>query len=294
MNSTEEKSRLTVKLILMAAVFSCSMSSAFFKYMTAPSSIAATYRLGWTVVLLTPIVLLNRKSRAELFALKWKDIAFCLMSGVFFAFHLFVWFESLNNTSITSSTVLVNTEVMFAAFGYLFFFGKRLKRMEITAIAIAFLGSVVIATADRGGESGALWGDILALAAALFTAIYTLIGTRERSHISTMVYTYVLYWGSFLTLVLVDTVTGTPLLGYEPINWVMSLCLAVFCTLLGHSIFSWCLKYLTPTYVSTAKLAGPVFASISAFVLFGEVPGVTQILGAVVVLYGVYLYARNS
>ena len=43
-------SNLKAKLILLAGVFSCSMSSAFFRYMTAPSTIAATYRLGWTVL----------------------------------------------------------------------------------------------------------------------------------------------------------------------------------------------------------------------------------------------------
>ena len=135
---------------------------------------------------------------------------------------------------------------------------------------------------------------VLALAAAVFSTCYTLIGTRERSRISTMVYTYVLYWGSFLALLALDFGTGTRLFGYEPVNWVMSFLLAVFCTLLGHSVFSWCLKYLTPTYVSTVKLAGPVFASVIAVFLFGEIPGLIQLLGAVVVLSGVYLYAKSS
>jgi len=262
--------------------------------MTAPSIVAATYRLGWTVLLLTPVIFSKEQTRKELFSLKKKDFAFCGLSGVFLAFHFFVWFESLNHTSIASSTVLVNTEAIFAALGYLLFFGKRIKKMEVAAIAVAFFGSVLIATADNGGGESALWGDVCAVMAALFSACYTLIGTRERSHISTTVYTYVLYWGSFLVLLLMDLVTGTSVIGYEPINWAMSLCLAVFCTLLGHSVFSWSLKYLTPTYVSTAKLAEPVFASVTAVFLFGEMPGVVQIAGAVVVLAGVYLYAKNS
>ena len=169
-------------------------------------------------------------------------------------------------------------------------------KKEILAIGIAFLGSVVIAMADTGGGAGknAVLGDILALLAAFFSACYTLIGTRERSHMSTIVYTYVLYWGCFLSLLVFDAVSGVPMTGYEPINWIMSLCLAVFCTLLGHSVFSWSLKFLTPTYVSTVKLAGPVFASISAILLFGEIPGLIQVAGAAVVLAGVYLYAKNS
>ncbi len=127
-------SNLKAKLILLAGVFSCSMSSAFFRYMTAPSTIAscsmssaffrymtapstiaATYRLGWTVLLLTPLIFSKRETRKELLSLKGKDLAFCGLSGLFLAMHFVVWFESLSNTSIASSTVLVNTEVAFAA-----------------------------------------------------------------------------------------------------------------------------------------------------------------------------------
>jgi len=290
---TKETSNLRARAILCMGVFTCSMSSIFFKYMNAPSMVAATYRLGWTVLLLTPLVFWKAETRKELFSLKGKDFAFCGLAGIFLAFHFMVWFESLNLTSVASSTVLVNTEVIFAAFGYLLFFKKKIKGTEAAAIAVAFFGSILIATADNSGGESALLGDLCAAAAALLSACYTLIGTRQRSHISTTVYTYVLYWGSFLALLFMDLVTGTRLTGYEPINWAMSLCLAVFCTLLGHSVFSWSLKYLTPTYVSTVKLAGPVFASVLAFFLFGEVPGTVQIVGAIVVLTGVYLYTRE-
>lgn len=294
MEEEKEVSGLRAKIILLVGVFTCSMSSVFFKYMTAPSIVAATYRLGWTVLLLTPVIFFKRQTRNELFSLKRKDLAFCALAGMFLACHFVVWFESLKNTSISSSTVLVNTEVAFSALGYLVFFGKRIKKIEITAIAVAFAGCAIIATADNGGGNGALLGDLLAVAAAFLSACYTLVGTRERSHISTMVYTYVLYWASFFTLLAFDLVTGVRMTGYEPINWAMSLCLAVFCTLFGHSVFSWSLKYLTPTYVSTVKLAGPVFATITAMLLFSEIPGAVQIVGAVVVLAGMYLYTRNA
>ena len=59
MKVSEDKSNLMPKLILMIGVFCCSLSSAFVKMMTAPSSVAATYRLGMAVLLLTPYVFLN-------------------------------------------------------------------------------------------------------------------------------------------------------------------------------------------------------------------------------------------
>ena len=159
---------------------------------------------------------------------------------------------------------------------------------------MALTGSVIIAMADQGGGHGGLFGDILAVAAAILMAAYTLIGTRQRDHISTTAYTYVLYIASFITLVGVTVATGTPMFGYEPKNWILAICLAVFCNLMGHTVYSWALKYLSPTYVSTSKLAGPVCATINAVWLFGEIPGVTQIIGALVVICGVALYAKQK
>ncbi len=289
-----EDNKLMPKLILFAAVFSCSLSSAFIKMMTAPSNVAATYRLGMAVLLLTPYVFINKKSRTELFSLSGKDLLFCSLSGFFFALHLYSWFESLQHTTVASATVLCNMEVVYAAFGYILFFHKRLKPGEFVAIGIALVGSVIIATADSSGGQGALWGDFLAVMAAILTAAYTLVGTRQRDHISTAVYTYILYFVSFLTLVVIDLVSGVQLFGYETINWWMALGQAVFCNLLGHSVYSWSLKYLKPTYVSTAKLLGPFFASINAAILFGEIPGVVQVIGALVIIAGVGLYARQK
>ncbi len=294
MNISNDKSNTMPKLILLGGVFCCALSSAFIKMMTAPSNIAATYRLLWAVLLMTPYVFINKKARTELFSLSKKDAFFCSLSGFFFAFHLFTWFECLKHTSVASATVICNSEVIFAAIGYILFFGKRLKKGEFMAIGLALCGTFMIAMADQSGAKGALYGDLLALAASILTAAYTLLGTKQRDHISTTVYTYILYFTSFVTLVGVDLATGTPLLGYEPINWVMAFCLALFCNLMGHTVFSWSLKYLKPTYVSTAKLAGPIFASINAFFLFKEVPGPIQILGAVIVISGVALYARQK
>ncbi len=290
----EANSNRIPKLILFAGVFSCSLSSAFVKLMSTPSCVTATYRLGMAVLLLTPYVLMNKPTRTEVFTMSKKDLLWSALAGVFFAFHLFVWFESLNHTSVASSTVLCNTEVIFAAIGYILFFGKRLKKGEFVAIGVALTGSVIIAMADQGGGHGSLYGDFLALAAAALMAAYTLVGTRQRDHISTTAYTYVLYIASFITLIGVTIATGTPMFGYEPKNWILALCLAVFCNLMGHTVYSWALKYLKPTYVSTAKLAGPVCATINAVWLFGEIPGVIQILGALVIIAGVALYARQK
>ena len=72
----------------------------------------------------------------------------------------------------------------------------------------------------------------------------------------------------------------------------MGLLLAVFSTILGHSIFSWCLKYFSPSFVSASKLCEPVVAAVIAGFLFGELPGWLQVLGGILILGGVLWYSR--
>ena len=66
----------------------------------------------------------------------------------------------------------------------------------------------------------------------------------------------------------------------------------MFCTLLGHSVFSWGLKFESASFIATIKLLEPVFSSVFAFFLFGEVPAWLTVLGGGIVILGVYLYAR--
>ena len=73
-------------------------------------------------------------------------------------------------------------------------------------------------------------------------------------------------------------------------EYLIGLGLAVLCTLLGHSLFSWSLKYISPSYVSAAKLCEPIFSTCMAIPLFGEVPAPIQVVGGIVILGGVLLY----
>lgn len=277
------------KIILLLGVVGVSVSSILVRWSTAPSLVTATYRLGWTVLLLLPLVLC--KCREELRRVTLRDLGLCAASGVMLALHFATWFESLRWTSIASSTVIVSTEVIFTALGFALFLKGKIPRLGMVAIGLAFVGSTLLALADGGG-AGALYGDLLALAGAVFVSAYTLIGRVQRGHLSTTVYTFLTYSACLLALLVLDGVTGTPVHGYGGQNLLIGLGLAVLCTLLGHSLFSWCLKYLSPAYTASAKLLEPVFAALLGVPLFGELPGPLRIAGGVLILGGVLLYTQ--
>jgi len=278
-------------IMIVVGVLGISLSSIFVKYSQAPSAVTAAWRLLWTVLLLTPVVLGKTAVRKELVEAPKKLVWLSILSGLFLAIHFVLWFESLQHTSVASSTTIVCTEVIWVCLGFCLFLKGRISGKAVLAIGVTLLGSVLIALSDSGSGAG-LYGDVLALLAAVAVAVYTLIGRVVREKLSTTVYTYMVYTACAAVLVITCVAQGYHLLAYGWSALIVGLLLAVCSTILGHSIFSWCLKYFSPSFVSASKLCEPVVAAVMAGFLFGELPGWLQILGGALSLGGVLWYSR--
>ena len=280
------------RLIVLLGVVGISASAILVRWSTAPSMVLVMYRMIVAVGLLSPVVLL--RCRDELKALKKKDWLMSAAAGCCLGLHFTFYFESVRTTSIAAAVVLSDTEVLFVALGSILLLRKKLSRQCWLAVGLAFVGAVMVAlSGGTGGESGLL-GNIFALLSALLLALYTTIGASTRQRMSNTAYTFVAYAFAAITVAVVAVASGTPLAGYGANNWLTALGMAVLCTLLGHSIFTWGLEYLPPAYISTVKLLEPVFAAVWGMLLFRESPTLLEIVGGIIVIVGVFIYGRAT
>lgn len=279
-------------LVVAVGVVGISLSAIFVRYSVAPSAVLAAWRLVWSVILMTPVVLGNGAVRRELMQADKKSALLSACSGLFLAAHFILWFDALKKTSVASAATLVCTEVIWVSFGFCLFLKGKIGKKAAAAIGVTLLGSVLIALADSGAGEGQLEGDILAVLAAVCSAVYMLFGRVAQKKLSTTVYTYLVYGSCALVLLILCGIQGTGLLisGANPV--IVGFLLALFSTILGHTIFSWALKFYSPSFVSACKLLEPVGAGILAVFLFGEIPAPVALLGAVLILGGVWYYSQ--
>lgn len=278
------------KLIIILGVVGASMSAILVRFSDAPSLVLVFYRMFFAVTLLLPSLIKGGVSEYK--SLKKKDLLLCALSGLFLGLHFSFYFESLKHTSIASSVALVDTEVLFVAMGSLIFLKEKITKIGWFCILVTFIGSVVVSLGDFAG--GGIYGDILALLGAVCVGMYTLIGRRMRKTMSTTAYTWVVYLVAGLVVLTGTFITGDYIVPISVRNLLCGLGLAVFCTILGHSIFSWGLKYEKAAFVSTAKLLEPVFASILGLFIFREVPPVTSIIGGILIIIGIVFMCREE
>jgi drug/metabolite transporter (DMT)-like permease len=170
----------------------------------------------------------------------------------------------------------------------------KLSKKAVISIAISMAGSIIIAFSDSGNETSHLYGDLLSAVSAMAISVYILLGKSLRESMTATVYTYLVYVACSITLVILTAMQNYTISDFTPSALTAGLLLGVFSTILGHSIFSWCLKYFSPAFVSASKLCEPVVAAIMAAILFSEIPAPLQILGGIIVILGVYLYSKEE
>lgn len=279
------------RLVVILGAAGVSLSAVFVRWSTAPSLVLAFYRMAFSALLMAPAAWLRRREFRDL---RRRELGLSLLSGAFLGGHFACYFEALRRTSIAAAVVLVDTEVLFVALASALLLGKKPGGRAWAAVLLAFGGSVTVALADASAGADALRGNLFALSGALCMAAYTMLGAVCRRRLSTTVYTALVYLSAACTGLAAALAGGQALTGWGAASLLSGLGMAVFCTLLGHSVFSWGLKFLPPAFISTVKLLEPVFASVWGLLLFAERPGLQVILGGGLILLGVALYGREA
>ena len=277
------------RFIVLLGAAGVSLSAIFVRWSTAPSLVLAVYRMVFSALLLLPAAVARRE---EFRVLRRRELGLSLLSGAFLGVHFACYFESLRWTSIAAAVVLVDTEVLFVALASVLVLRKRLGGRAWLAVLLAFGGSVTVALADVSAGSDALRGNLFALTGSVCMAVYTMLGAVCRRTLSTTAYTSLVYLSAAGTVLAAALAGGETLVGWGAVNLLAGLGMAVFCTLLGHSVFSWGLKYLPPAFIATANLLEPVLAAVWGLFLFSERPGLQVVSGGVMILMGIALYSR--
>lgn len=279
-------------LAVLVGVFAISFSALFVRLSTAPPLIIATYRLLFTFLLLAPFALAS--NRQDLKTLPWRERGLAAASGVCLALHFVTWFTSLNYTSVASSVVLVTTQPVFVVIGSWLFFREKISRRAMFGMLLALTGSFIIGASDFQLNMRAFWGDLLALAAAIMVSGYLLIGRRMRGTVSLPAYTFFTYGSSALLLLIISLASRTPFYPYPARDWLLFAALALVCTVLGHTVFNWVLRYVQASVVSVSVLGEPLGAIIWASVFLSEYPTRRQMFGAAFIFAGLFLFTRAT
>jgi len=279
------------KIVVILAVLSGSTSGILGKMITAGSMVIGFYRLAFCLPFFAIPVLLYH--RDEIKALTKGDWSWCALAGFFLFFHFFSWFKAVHMTTIASAIVLSALHPLVVLVVTILIWKQKVNRKAIAGILIALFGGAIVAGLDYTFE-GSFIGNLLALCAAVGMGLYFCVGLKMRERIPAGTYVFLIFafcWFFFLIGMLA---TGTPFIGYPPMDWIWMILMTLLCQIGAHAVFNWSLGYVSPLYISTWETSEIVLSPLLAFLVLSELPTAWQIGGAIIVIAGLLWYNFNE
>jgi len=294
--------------VLTIGIIAVSSASLFIRYaqQEMPSLVVAALRLGIASILMTPWVL--KKHYTDLRKINQSEWIKILGAGFILAVHFATWISSFEYTSVASSVVMVTTTPIWVALFSPIFLKENPGRITIIGLGVAIIGGVVVSlsnecyfsagkfacTFSHGvAQPTALLGNGLALLGAICGAIYMIIGSVLRKSVDLTVYVYCIFSCAAVFLVLFTFFAGKAFYPYPLAAYAFCLALAIIPQIVGHTSLNWALAYLPVGFVAIALLGEPVGSTILAAIILKEIPSVVEIIGGVIILFGIYLASQK-
>ncbi|HEC81172.1 MAG TPA: DMT family transporter [Thermoplasmatales archaeon] len=198
-------------------------------------------------------------------------------------------------TNASNASVLINTNVLFIALLATVFLKEKMSVKRVLGISIAFGGVFIVTTGYSISVSGnALFGSLLVILSALCWAIYSIVGrhlmTRYDEFILT---TYAFAFGTIFFLPFLDFNQMGSLLVRSSTVWFSIFYLSVLCSVFGYTVWYYGLSKMDASKIAVFLNLIPLSAILFSVFLLHETLTIQFIIGALLILSGVYITQKG-
>lgn len=282
--------RLRINFILLIALIAVSTSSIFARYLPGTSAfVIAFWRMAMASVMIWMYTFFSRQGSVDRHLNKY-----FILSGLFLALHFSSFYAAVKLTSIANATLLGITAPMFTICYEKLFLKRQLNPIVFVGFVLAGTGTMIITGSGLFEQDNSLFGKLFGLLAALFIALVYIFASKLRERTSTVQYTRLLYSlaAIFLLIICLITKNNAFQISFSEFQWLFAL--GIIPTILGHSLFYYSIKFMSPTVVASVPIGEPLIASFFAWILFSESVSPATILGGVFILVGIYFLVTRS
>jgi drug/metabolite transporter (DMT)-like permease len=243
--------------------------------------------------LLSIIAIHQKKS----FAINIKDHKWIFLLSGIASLHLWIQVTGLQYTSASNTGWIIGITPVFMVLLALIFFKESISPLQISGIAISFLGLLLLVS--KGDLSSidliSNRGDFLVLLSSFTWAVYSLVGkkiTINYPPLMTILFLFVM-----MSLYLVPfTITGeniSSVISLSLTGWISILFLGIFCSGIAYVLWAQSLSQMQATKVGTFLYIEPFVTVFAAWILLNEQISFLTFVSGLIIIGGVILVNRK-
>lgn len=219
-----------------------------------------------------------------------KDIPYFILAGALgFFFYMITFNQGQKTVTASTASIVISTVPVLTAFISRIVYKEKLKNLQWLAIFIEFLG-VAILTLMNGILSiniGLLWLFLAALALSLYNLLQRKL-TKKYTALQASAYS--IFFGTILLAIFLP-VSVKEFLNAPAIQWFYLVILGVFSSAIAYVAWSRAFaKAKQTSQVSNYMFITPFLTSVFGFIIVGEIPEPSTLVGGVIILLGVFIF----
>jgi len=221
-----------------------------------------------------------------------KTILYAAFASLAFTTDLTLWHFSMDITSVSNATIIVNSAPIFVAILSFIFFKERLTKGFLLSFLVTYIGIVGLIYFSNNYVNGKLLGDILCLIAAFFYGVYLLVIARLGKENSLNIIFYTTFFCCLFSIIPM-MIEGGNLIPSSSFEWLNLTLMAFLCQFGGQYFITHAIGKISASGASIGLLMQPLTATILAAIIFSEILTSLQIVFALISLFGIYLARIN-
>lgn len=230
-----------------------------------------------------------------------KQVLFVFLSGMtgVFLYNIFFLTGMQTVQAGRASVIVASNPVLISLFAALLFRRERMTPLKAIGVALSVCGAVYVITRGNPADilQGAIGrGELLIFGCVASWVSYSLIGKvvmRDVYPVSAVTYACLIGSAALLPPALLEGMAGN-LGGYSLSAWFSIVYLGFFGTCLGFIWYYEGIREIGPSKAGVFINFVPISAVIMSFFLLGETIDASLLIGAALVLSGIYLTNRPT
>ena len=223
---------------------------------------------------------------------KFKTIIAGFLLGIHFA--LFYGAISLLPNNITNATVFGTLAPLFALFIEIYC-GRKISKKLVIGLCIVLSGSFIMFIYDFSLDGDLTKGNILAVLCSVCFAFVFILSDQVRKTETSINFSKFIFTYAAITLAIIGVFMGVDFLNLRTSDILLLFFLGVVPTIIGHSVFYYLVKYLSPTIVASVPLGEPFIASLIAWFIFpGQILNTYIVFGGLITLIGLFIIINSK
>lgn len=255
--------------------------SGIFGYLIIADSV--TISMGRSFFAVIALTWLCFKFRFIPWRISLKAFYALLITGILLTGHWVTFFYAIKIGNIAVATLGFACFPAFVTLFEMLFFKEKISSSEYSLLIFVSIGLILVTPSfnfNNNATLGLFWGII----SGIFYASTVVI---NRYNLSKTTGVQACWWQCLVVFVTLLPVTITSLPNVPPLDWLWIACLGLFCTGLSYYLVINSLSTIKARTASIIIALEPVYAILTAWLLFNQQPTIRTIIGGFIIILAV-------